>query len=32
MNEDSRFRCNYLKQTNGYGCVFRLIPTKIADP
>jgi len=29
MNEDSRFRCNYLKQTNGYGCVFRLIPTKI---
>ena len=30
MNADSRFRCNYLKQTNGYGCVFRLIPTKIA--
>jgi len=29
MNEDSRFRCNYLKQTNGYGAVFRLIPTKI---
>ena len=29
MDEDSRFRCNYLKQTNGYGCVFRLIPTKI---
>jgi len=30
MNEDSRFRCNYLKQTRGYGAVFRLIPTKIA--
>ncbi|MEO6053246.1 MAG: type IV pilus twitching motility protein PilT [Chthoniobacterales bacterium] len=30
MNEESRFRCNYLKQTNGYGAVFRLIPTKIA--
>ncbi len=30
MNEDARFRCNYLKQTNGYGAVFRLIPTKIA--
>ena len=30
MNADSRFRCNFLKQTNGYGCVFRLIPTKIA--
>lgn len=29
MNEDSRFRCNYLKQTHGYGAVFRLIPTKI---
>jgi twitching motility protein PilT len=29
MNEESRFRCNYLKQTNGFGCVFRLIPTKI---
>ncbi len=29
MDEHSRFRCNYLKQTNGYGCVFRLIPTKI---
>ncbi|PYL94618.1 MAG: type IV pili twitching motility protein PilT, partial [Verrucomicrobia bacterium] len=26
----SRFRCNYLKQTHGYGAVFRLIPTKIA--
>src|ERR1043165_4391388 len=30
MDEASRFRCNYLKQTNGYGAVFRLIPTKIA--
>jgi len=30
MNENSRFRCNYLKQTHGYGAVFRLIPTKIA--
>jgi twitching motility protein PilT len=30
MNEESRFRCNYLKQTHGYGAVFRLIPTKIA--
>ncbi len=30
MDETSRFRCNYLKQTNGYGAVFRLIPTKIA--
>jgi len=29
MNEASRFRCNYLKQTHGYGAVFRLIPTKI---
>ena len=29
MNEESRFRCNYLKQVHGYGCVFRLIPTKI---
>ena len=29
MDEHSRFRCNFLKQTNGYGCVFRLIPTKI---
>ena len=29
MNEESRFRCNFLKQVNGYGCVFRLIPTKI---
>ncbi len=30
MNENSRFRCNYFKQTRGYGAVFRLIPTKIA--
>ncbi len=29
MNEHSRFRCNFLKQSHGYGCVFRLIPTKI---
>src|SRR3954451_16028574 len=29
MDESSRFRCNFLKQTLGYGCVFRLIPTKI---
>ncbi len=29
MDETSRFRCNFLKQTNGYGAVFRLIPTKI---
>ncbi|MFN2474820.1 MAG: type IV pilus twitching motility protein PilT [Chthoniobacterales bacterium] len=30
MDRDSRFRCNFLKQANGYGAVFRLIPTKIA--
>src|SRR2546423_14144470 len=30
MDERSRFRCNFLKQTNGYGAVFRLIRTKIA--
>jgi twitching motility protein PilT len=29
MDERSRFRCNLLKQTNGYGAVFRLIPTRI---
>jgi twitching motility protein PilT len=29
MDANSRFRCNFLKQTHGYGCVFRLIPTKI---
>jgi len=31
MNDRSRFRCNFLKQTNGYGAVFRLIPTRIAS-
>jgi twitching motility protein PilT len=31
MDSASRFRCNYMKQTNGYGAVFRLIPTKIAS-
>ena len=31
MDAASRFRCNYLKQTRGYGAVFRLIPTKIAS-
>ncbi len=31
MDEESRFRCNYLKQSHGYACVFRLIPTKIAS-
>jgi len=30
MDHASRFRCNFLKQANGYGAVFRLIPTKIA--
>src|SRR5215218_8532558 len=30
MDGSSRFRCNFLKQANGYGAVFRLIPTKIA--
>ncbi len=30
MDEENRFRCNYLKQAHGYGAVFRLIPTKIA--
>lgn len=29
MDENNRFRCNYLKQTNGYGAVFRIIPTRI---
>ena len=29
MDEQSRFRCNYLKQAGGYGAVFRLIPTEI---
>ncbi len=31
MDEDSRFRCNYLKQKNGLAAVFRLIPTLIAS-
>jgi twitching motility protein PilT len=31
MDRSSRFRCNYLKQTNGYGGVFRLIPKEIAS-
>ena len=30
MDEHSRFRCNFHKQTHGLGGVFRLIPTKIA--
>lgn len=29
MDESSRFRCNYFKQKNGLGAVFRLIPTEI---
>jgi twitching motility protein PilT len=29
MDEESRFRCNYLKQNRGLGAVFRLIPTEI---
>src|SRR5207248_10784853 len=31
MDQASRFRCNFLKQSKGYGAVFRLIPTKIAS-
>ena len=31
MDEENRFRCNYLKQQFGYACVFRIIPTKIAS-
>lgn len=31
MDDEHRFRCNYLKQQNGYACVFRIIPTKIAS-
>ncbi len=31
MDADNRFRCNYFKQQHGYGCVFRIIPTKIAS-
>src|SRR5436853_7577725 len=30
MDDASRFRSNYFKQSNGYGATFRLIPTKIA--
>ena len=30
MDEDSRFRCNYFKQSGGLAAVFRLIPTKMA--
>jgi twitching motility protein PilT len=29
MDHESRFRCNFFKQNNGLGAVFRLIPTKI---
>ncbi len=29
MNDEARFRCNFMKQQRGYCCVFRLIPTKI---
>ncbi len=29
MDVESRFRCNYFRQKNGLGAVFRLIPTKI---
>lgn len=29
MDEDSRFRCNFLKQREGLAAVFRLIPTEI---
>ncbi len=31
MDEQSRFRCNYLQQQNGLAAVFRLIPTEIAS-
>ncbi len=31
MSEESRFRCNYLKQQFGLAAVFRLIPTEIAS-
>src|SRR6184192_3607789 len=31
MDEASRFRTNYFKQSNGYAAAFRLIPTKIAS-
>ena len=31
MDEQSRFRSNYFKQSDGYGAAFRLIPTKISS-
>src|SRR5213596_4297921 len=31
MDEASRFRSNYFKQSNGYAAAFRLIPTKISS-
>ena len=31
MDANNRFRCNYLRQIHGFGCVFRIIPTKIAS-
>lgn len=31
MDEESRFRCNYLQQQHGLAAVFRLIPTEIAS-
>src|SRR4030095_5462440 len=31
MDEHSRFRSNYFKQSDGYGAAFRLIPTQIAS-
>ncbi len=31
MDEDSRFRTNYYKQSDGYAAAFRLIPTKISS-
>jgi twitching motility protein PilT len=31
MDEKSRFRCNFLRQANGFGAVFRLIPTTVAS-
>lgn len=31
MDAEHRFRCNYLKQQNGFAAVFRIIPTKIAS-
>src|SRR5262245_39217230 len=30
MDEHSRFRTNYFKQSEGYAAAFRLIPTKIS--